>query len=166
MSTQEEQEIIIIIDDYKFKNFSSDGNSVFFKVICIGREADEEDRSEVASLMKEIGKWDYLSTTATFLSLDLNMNSSQKSNPKKYKTKFGTDLYNLPEVSLTEKANKNDTRFLKVSITLSANELKKRQILRSGPYLPVDEIIKQVENIPKWVVFQKFFSNLRKETQL
>jgi hypothetical protein len=48
---------------------------------------------------------------------------------------------------------------------LTDGEYQKREGVRiARPVLRVDEIMKQVENIPKWIVFQKTLSNIREVT--
>jgi bifunctional N-acetylglucosamine-1-phosphate-uridyltransferase/glucosamine-1-phosphate-acetyltransferase GlmU-like protein len=159
MSTQEGQEIII--DYYKFKNFRREENSVVFAVECENKEVDVDNRAEIESFLKDIGKWDCLVYSGVFLLSDLkNIYSTQKNNPEKYLTKFGVDLYKPALVTIEEKKEKTDNCILKIKIDLNETELQKR-LLQKYPALLVDEIIKQVENIPKWIVFQKTLRNLR-----
>jgi hypothetical protein len=169
MSTQDKPPEIII-DYYKFKNFYSVGeNSVIFNVECT-KDANEANKAEIESLLKDIGKWDCLVSLGVFLLSDLkNIHLlAPKNNPEKYLTKFGVDLYKPAVITLGEKAKETDNLplTLKVTIELNETELQKRRDLQMYPTLKQDEIMKQVENIPKWIVFQKFLSSLRKASVL
>jgi len=165
MSTQEEP-LEIIIDYYKFKNFCLDGNSVIFNVECTYKDADDSNRAEIELMMKDMGKWDCLVYSGDFLLSNLkNIQSIPKNALEKYHTKFGADLYKPAVVTIVEKGKTTDKSLLKVKIELTDGEYQKREGVRiARPVLRVDEIMKQVENIPKWIVFQKTLSNIREVT--
>ena len=74
-----------------------------------------------------------------------------------YEQPFGNELYENPAVELD-----NLGRCMWVSISLTQAEYEKRRNSKLSPIMKVEEIISQLNNIPKWIDFEKTLRNLKK----
>ena len=151
-------EVELILEKYKFSNFKVDGNRVIFRVnsnTC--KITTEEDEENIKKLITEnLGKWEYLVKTGFQLFYELGIIQPPKDLAQIYKQPFGIEPYEYPSVEWD-----NMERCIWVSIAFTQEEHEKRRENHSNPIMQVEEIVSQLNNIPKWQAFEKAMKNIK-----
>jgi hypothetical protein len=146
MSTQE-----IIIDNYRFQNFSLAGNTTinFTAETIEGRDITETDSQTVRGIFNDLGKWESLIRTGLHMLSDLRITQIEQSTLQSYEKPCGIELY---EVGI---GRGSLGLRLDCSIHIKLEERHKREQLNVSPIFSVEEITSQLTNIPKWKAFEK-----------
>jgi hypothetical protein len=138
----------IIIDSYKFRNFSLAGNTTIdFAVTPIeGRDVTEADSQTVREILEDLGKWESLIETGLHMLSDLRIIQIVQATLQSYEKPYGIELY---EVNI-----RRAFEHLNCSIHTRPEERHRRENTGTAA-ISVEEIQGQVNNIPKWKAFKK-----------
>ncbi len=148
----------LILDKYKFSNFKVlDGDRVLFRVNSNTYSITAEDEENIKELITEnLGKWENLVRTSFQLFYELGVIQPSVNLAQNYKQPFGINLYENPSIE-TDSMN----RCVWVSIALTQEEHNKRRENHSTPIMKVEEIMTQLNNIPKWQAFKEAMKSIK-----
>ena len=120
------------------------------------REVTEDDENEVRSFIEDMGKWEALAKTGRSLLEDLGFGLRGGEEQEK---EFGIDT---PTQKYKVDYERKDNRIL-VRIKLTSTEsLRRTRGDTTLAVLPLEEIVEQIKNVPKWQIFKKTISELKK----
>ena len=146
----------ILIGDYKFFDFKLvENTTVRFKVATMnGKDADNSDLEKATAIIKEMGKWESLVDGTSFLLSDIGFSFATQPVLTNYK-KTGIDLYEI----------KSELTFgrLDFRLNIRAEERRIREALNIQPVLAIDEITRQLSNIPKLSILKTTIKIIREE---
>lgn len=133
-------------ENYKFVEFNQVDRVVNIKIVPTeGRDITDHDITEIEEFLHEIGKWEALIKTGFNLLSDLKIVQIDPETATYYKREFGPQKYNVRVTSGSMNLSIN------ARISLTSEERRRRE----DPLLPVQEVYRQIENIPKWRTFIK-----------
>jgi hypothetical protein len=148
----------VILDKYTFSGFKLVANGVIFAVHSNSYKVTDVDAEKIKKLITEnLGKWENLVKTSFQLFFELGFIQPTIHLASNYEQPSGIELYENPTVEI-----ENFNRCLWVSISLTQDECEKRRNNNLSPLMKVEEIITQINNIPKWIDFEKTLTNLKK----
>jgi len=142
----------IVFEGYKFSEFSIlDDTTVRFKVTSNFIDFTKDDVIYIEDIIKNnLGKWESLIKTGLHIFSELHIIQPEQAVLQNYEKPFGIELYKSPSVEID---GLHDC--LWVFISLTPEERRKRQSANVTPILQVEEIKRQISNIPKWKAFEK-----------
>src|SRR3990170_3850361 len=148
----------LILEKYRFSNFKVfEGNRVIFKVDSNTYKITTEDEENIKKLITEnLGKWENLVKTSFQLFYELGIIQPSMNLPQNYKLSFGTEPYEYPTIEA-----ENMNRCIWVSIALTQQEYGRRLENHSNPTMQVEEILSQLNNIPKWKAFKEAIKSIK-----
>lgn len=116
------------------------------------RDVTDEDVEEIKKFFEDIGKWETLLKTGINFLSDLEIIQVSEETQRYYQKEFSPEKYRI-------EVNKLSYWLIKARVHLSGEERHRRS--GGEPQLLVDEVYKQVKNIPKWKSFIKTSQLLR-----
>ena len=142
----------IVFEGYKFSEFSIlNDTTVRFKVTSNFIDFTKDDVIYIEDIIKNnLGKWESLIKTGLHIFSELHIIQPEQAVLQNYEKPFGIELYKSPSVEID---GLHDC--LWVFISLTPEERRKRQSANVTPILQVEEIKRQISNIPKWKAFEK-----------
>lgn len=133
-------------DRYNFAEFSREDRTVLVKIIPVeNRGVTEDDVREIEKFLCEIGKWETLVKAGLNLLSELKIVQIEEEAMSYYEREFGPQRYNLRVTR--DRFNKR----IDVRIWLTTEERRRR----GEEVLPIQEVYRQIKNIPKWRNFIK-----------
>ena len=119
------------------------------------RDFTDEDLNELKGFFKDMGKWENFVKAGKGLLEDLGISTKAK---KKHE-EFGHEKY---EVRLEKEKGREDRVLVRIALT-SEGSARRTGGDRVLAKLPLEEIIEQVKNVPKWQTLTKAFLELKRK---
>jgi len=116
------------------------------------RDITDEDVKEIENFLDDVGKWETLVKTGINLLSDLEIVQISEETKRYHQREFGAEKYRI-------EVRKSSNWHIDATIELSREERHRRG--DREVQLPVDEVFKQIQNIPKWKSFIKASRLLR-----
>ena len=116
------------------------------------RDFTREDETEVRSIKEDMGKWETFVKAGKSLLEDLGISVEEKGEQKK---EYGIEKYKL------NYETKDDRIGITIKLT-STESLRRTKGNSEYATLSLEEIVRQVENVPKWKGVKRAISELKK----